>query len=448
LIEGWERWSGSDREPIDASSWEGRILGSKGSIIDFDTISSTFGEVNLGLVVNTVNTSMVLSVLWVWVETVLVVIEKTGWHTWGGTDVKSSSSIENSFFDEVHGSRMGDNNFTFTWDILNFDSSNLSTEGDTNGSVDLSSKLGFEPSREGDTVLFFSVKVEDLDDVKDLSIEISWVFVGISTGTIFGSNWWGETEREVLSHWSGPDVVAAVWGDFSVEVAWVSWVGAVGVDFTTSTFSTVVELDVFSLTVSVSPFLGSLSISDGDVRGFWFNKMFHFRDEKSSVVPITFDFRHEIVGSRFESGTGGSTGEVGTFGEDISGELVGHVIIIGQLTDTKGWLVDSRVWEDSFFDVVVGGTPEEGSLVHVLVSIGVVVLEVAEADAEVSVEEDSEGVDVSDIVPGTFLGKNGDFSHVGITEDFLELSFGEDSVGLFRSEIFALNKSETSNDSN
>jgi hypothetical protein len=91
--------------------------------------------------------------------------------------------------------------------------------------------------------------------------------------------------------------------------------------------------------------------------------------------------------------------------------------------------------------VIVGITPEESSLVHVLVGVGVVVLEVTEADAEVSVEEDFEAVDVSNIVPGTFFCKDCHFSHVGVAKDFLQFTLGEHAVGLFRYELSAHGKS-------
>jgi len=274
-----------------------------GSLIGafFNTIGVGFREFNLGGIEYTVDAPMVLCVIvvvgrvrWIGVETVLMIIQQTSWHTWGGTYSKVSVGLEVSFFDEVHCSSMFNNNFTFTWYVKDFDSGNSSTEGGLNCSVDGSGELGFKPSREGDAWLGFSVQIEDLHKVEGLRIIVCRVFARVFTGTTVGSESWGETQGEVLSHWSTPDVVAVVWRGLLGGIDGFSDGGA-GSSFTTSAFSTVVELDVSSLTVSVTPFQVSLFAGDSSVFKFCSFKMDFFGDEKSSCVIIVFEFTHEFI---------------------------------------------------------------------------------------------------------------------------------------------------------
>jgi len=118
--------------------------------------------------------------------------------------------------------------------------------------------------------------------------------------------------------------------------------------------------------------------------------------------------------------------------------MVGFIFVIGQLTDSSGEFVEGRVWEDILFDVQVGSTPEEGTLVHVLVSLGCGVIKIAEAHAEVSVKVNFEGVNISVLIPVAFFSQDCDFSHVRVAQDFLELPLGEHPIGLFRCKVFTL----------
>jgi len=81
--------------------------------------------------------------------------------------------------------------------------------------------------------------------------------------------------------------------------------------------------------------------------------------------------------------------------------------------------------------VVVLGTPEESSLVHVLSIISysidfvVVVDVVAEADTEVAIHINLKLIDIGFRGPGTLFGKHSNIPHSGVAEVFLEFSFGE-----------------------
>jgi len=175
--------------------------------------------------------------------------------------------------------------------------------------------------------------------------------------------------------------------------------------------------------------------------------MSFFGHEKSSQLIIVEDCTHEIIRFWSENFTSCSY-KIRTYREDIGGELVGWIIGEGQLTDSSGWLVGGGVWEHILFDVHVLVTPEEGSLVHVLFDVVGGVIIVTEAEAEVSVKVDFEGINVSVLIPVTFFSKDLNISHVSVTATFLEFPLGEEPFGLFRCKVFTLCKGKACDNSN